>query len=165
MRKLRSSAGIVSAIVVLAGASTAQATSGHKGHGFSTLVLWATETQSESLDLGDPGTTLGDRDVFTDDVSRTRGGRVIGFDGGECTSVRIDEPTYSQTRQCIVTLSLPRGQLTAQGLYTATGDELPAPFTFAITGGTGKYIGATGQVRVRLFADGTARYRLTWRRG
>src|SRR4051794_29124981 len=101
MRSLRSAVGIVSAIVVLAGASTAQARSDHHGHGsFHTIKLWATETQSNFVDLGDPGSTLGDRDVFTDDVSRKPGGKVIGFDGGECTLVRIDEPAYAQTFQC-----------------------------------------------------------------
>jgi hypothetical protein len=165
MRKLRSAAGIASAVVLLAGAAIADAKPAHHGKGQHTLKLWAEETQSTFLDLGETGMTLGDREVFTDDVSRHKGGAVIGFDGGECTIVRIDEATYTATSQCVVTLALPAGQFTSQGLVTFTGDTPPGAFTFAITGGTGKFKGATGSVRIRLLTETLARYKISWRRG
>jgi hypothetical protein len=167
MRKLRSSASIASAVVLLAGAMTLTATAnakpGHHGKAAHTLKLWAQETQSNSLDLGETGTTLGDREVFTDDLSRSKGGDAIGYDGADCTIVRIDEAAYATTLQCVATLALPGGQLTTQGLVTF-GQSLPDAFTFAITGGTGKFKDATGSVRIRLLSETLARYKITWRR-
>ena len=52
-------------------------------------------------------------------------------------------PPQAQTDQCVATLSLPRGQITAQGLVDRTG---PVPITVAITGGTGAYRTAHGEV-------------------
>ena len=50
---------------------------------------------------------------------------------------------------CVATLRLRRGQITLQGLIEVQGEDDPGPFTVAITGGTGKYIGAGGKAVVR----------------
>jgi hypothetical protein len=62
---------------------------------------------------------------------------------------------------------LPKGQLVAQGssTYTTGPDFVPLnvndPVVIAITGGTGAYIGATGEVRTTRRADGTYRQVIT----
>jgi hypothetical protein len=44
----------------------------------------------------------------------------------------------------VVSAQLPDGQITVQGLVTFTGE----PFTLAVTGGTGPYREAAGEVQV-----------------
>jgi hypothetical protein len=48
------------------------------------------------------------------------------------------------TDQCVATLSLPKGQITVQGLVDRTG---PMPVTLAITAGTGAYRTAHGELQ------------------
>lgn len=51
--------------------------------------------------------------------------------------------------QCLVTLALPEGQITLQGVRLASVRQPGPPrFTLAITGGTGAYQTAHGQVRI-----------------
>jgi hypothetical protein len=51
--------------------------------------------------------------------------------------------------QCLVTLLLPEGQITVQGVRTGSlTQQLPPPFVLAITGGTGAYKTAHGEVRI-----------------
>jgi hypothetical protein len=86
----------------------------------------------------------GDESVCIDDLAHD--GVNVGHDGRVCTLLRF-EPDDSGEEQCEVTLSLPKGQITAQGL-----DEFPASGTFeydqAITGGTGEYREARGYIHV-----------------
>ena len=62
--------------------------------------------------------------------------------------------------QCLATLALPEGQLTAQGLATLT-EAGGQPVTLAITGGTGAYRTAHGQLRVVQVSETQGRYTLT----
>jgi hypothetical protein len=90
MTMRRGSRSLVVALALLATGGVASAHDGRKA------VVWATTVNESLVDLGEPGTTPGDRFVFTDDLSRTRRGRVIGFDGGECTSCgSTSRPTAS----------------------------------------------------------------------
>jgi hypothetical protein len=97
------------------------------------------------LDLdhsGGQSPTIGDQFVFSSDFFR--GGKKVGFDGGFCTLVRLPA-----LLECVGTNSLPGGQLTAQGLLDYGPDfASEGPFKLAITGGTGRYKTAHGQVRV-----------------
>ncbi len=111
------------------------------------LRLLAREAQAQFLDLGTPGLGLGDQQVFSNDL--LRGGARIGRDGGTCTVVRLDDgaPTF----ECLGANELPGGQITVHGLY-APGAR-PAPFTLAVTGGTGRYAGVGGTVRLRPLSE------------
>jgi hypothetical protein len=87
----------------------------------------------------------GDQLVFEDHLFRR--GEQVGEGGGTCT---ITEATEGAFLACQATYDLPGGQLTAQGRTT------PAPEkTLAVTGGTGKYVGASGELVVTEFGDGT----------
>jgi hypothetical protein len=105
------------------------------------LRFRAKTTEQTFLDLGEKGDSLGDQFVFHD-VLRQAGERV-GHDGGVCT---ITSVAASQA-QCLVTAWLSEGQITVQGLIAPTG-EFPERFVFAVTGGTGRYEGASGEVHV-----------------
>jgi hypothetical protein len=152
MRKLSVVAALAAFLAVLA-APVADARRGDDKRGKSKVIkLFATTVQSVELDLGDPGLSLGDRFVFSDDLRRRRGGPVIGETGAECVVTRIDEPTYSVTFHCVGTASLPRGQITVQGLVQFA-QQGPARFKLAVTGGTGRFREADGVVKVRELSE------------
>ncbi len=155
-------AAIAAAILAVGGVTLASAHSNGSsdGHGGKVIKLFAVTVQTEHIDLGAQGFSLGDEDVFSDDLFTKKGGTEVGVDGGVCTVVRvIDAKTPSGTAQCLVTASLPGGQITTQGLFTFT-DQPPAPFQLAITGGTGAYKNARGQVTVELLSETEANYTL-----
>jgi hypothetical protein len=118
--------------------------------------------QSADINEGAPGPSVGDRSVFSDDVFRD--GVKVGTDGGDCVLVQVTpgatqnaEP-QAATAQCTATVKLPEGQITAQGLVDFISNE---PFTIAITGGTGQYRTAHGEVRVTQESEEVSTLRLT----
>ena len=117
------------------------------GKGKQTLRLVATENQSEFLDLGTPGPSLGDEIVFSEVLSRR--GREVGVSGGVCTATEVVPPYDILTFHCVATLSLRQGQITLQGLVEIQGEDDQGPFTVAITGGTGAFRGAGGEAVIR----------------
>ena len=95
------------------------------------------------IDLGAPGPGIGDRLTFSNPIFDTDGNR-IGRDGAECVIVRIDPtepPARQQIVQCTISVQFADGQITVQGLAQGTDNY------FAITGGTGAYRQAQGEVR------------------
>jgi hypothetical protein len=129
------------------------------GGGKKTLKLVATELQSDYLDLGAPGPSLGDELVFSESLRQD--GRDVGTSGVVCTVTHVVPPYDGvQTFHCVGTLSLRRGQITLQGLIEVQGEDDPGPFTVAITGGTGAYRGAGGEAVVRERPSGTSVYKL-----
>ena len=136
---------IVAVGVLVSGAGVANA-SGHRD-GKRALKLVATEIQSEFLDFGTPGPSLGDELVISEALSRK--GRQVGTSGIVCTITQAMAPYDVVTFHCVGTLSLRRGQITLQGLIEVQGEEDPGPFRVAITGGTRAYRGAGGEATVR----------------
>jgi hypothetical protein len=101
------------------------------------------EVDSADLDLGERGFSIGDRFVFSDNLFRH--GNRVGTDHGECVTTRIQGPRGGF--QCNATAVLRRGQITAQGAVTFN-QEQTGRFTLAVTGGTGRFRDAGGQVVV-----------------
>lgn len=97
-------------------------------------------------DMPSPGDLL----VFSDDVYWN--GNKVGFLDGTCTFTRV-EATAGRFN-CTVTLTLPEGQITSQGaIRISLEEDFTGPFYLAITGGTGAYDEAQGQVRVRIVSE------------
>jgi len=142
----------LAALAVLAAAPAASA------HGKAPLRLTAEEVQFQDLDLGTPGPSLGDEFVFSQALFRR--GFDVGMSGGVCTVVHAMAPYDVLTFQCLVTLDLRGGQITLQGLIELQGEDDPGPFTLAITGGTGRFSGASGTARFRSDERTTGVYRL-----
>jgi hypothetical protein len=140
--------------VLVAGAAVATA----NGNGKRTLRIVATEIQSEFVDLGTPGPSLGDEFVFSETLFRR--GREVGVSGGVCTATQVTAPYDVLMFHCVATLSLRRGQITLQGLIEVQGEDDPGPFTVAITGGTGAYRGAGGEAVIRDVGPATSVYKL-----
>jgi hypothetical protein len=139
---------VVVLVLAVAGVSVAAASSSSADaskHRAWTVQLVARQTGSTQLVLAESGHgPVGNQFLGTDDLYRN--GRKVGDDASVCQFM-ADLGQAGGRFHCLATLSLPEGQLTAQGLFTQTegGDQ---PFTVAITGGTGAYRTAHGQVRV-----------------
>ncbi|MFF3500314.1 hypothetical protein [Streptomyces sp. NPDC003247] len=89
-------------------------------------------------DVGDPGLSIGDEFVYADTLYRD--GRRVGEDGSSCQVTRVDGERI--TTDCVLSVQLPEGQITAQSLWTKGADMV----RMAVTGGTGAYRGATGEL-------------------
>jgi hypothetical protein len=129
----------VTGVAIVAGSllTVVPAAAGDQPLRLSTEVIRNTD-----LDLGDPGPSAGDTQVFLDDVRRD--GRSIGTSVGSCTLAE-----FTETRligQCTATLTLPKGTITAQGVFDENPGEGPTGFIWAVTGGTGRYTDAGGEV-------------------
>jgi hypothetical protein len=85
------------------------------------------------------GTGLGDQIVFT--TRLLKGGTEVWHQGGVCTVTSVQRGEA----QCIATYAVRGGQITGQAPIRL-GD--PAPYAVAITGGSGKYRGVEGEIRV-----------------
>jgi len=92
-----------------------------------------------NLDLGAPGPSVGDQQIISMDVFK--GDKRVGESHVVCTTVRAG------IVQCDNVTSLPGGQIVATGLVTDAQEE-QSPFIQAITGGTGAYRNAHGQLTV-----------------
>ena len=120
-------------------------------HGAKHFTLTGKTLADEQVDVGEPGPSLGDRQIITEDVYR--GDRRVGTSDIECTVVRVDLPKFAV--QCFNTASLPGGQITSQGVVTSDQIE-KVPFEQAITGGTGAYEGVGGVLTVDEAGDNPA---------
>ena len=153
----------VAVVLVLAAAgvsvaATSSSSADASKHQPQTINLVARRTSSTLLVLAATGQgPVGNQFLSTDDVYRQ--GRKVG-DGAAVCQFMADLGQAGGRFQCLATLSLPDGQLTAQGLATLneTGDQ---PFTLAITGGTGAYRTAHGQIRIAPVSQTESRYTLT----
>jgi hypothetical protein len=135
----------------------------HAGHHHARVIkLFASTAQFKQLDLGDSGFSLGDEIVLADDVFTTKGGRKVGSDAGVCTVVRVDNATSATgTLQCPVTLSLPDGQLFTVGLVQLANGALSGTQVVVVGGGTGRYIGAEGEMAIKFLSATEADYTIT----
>ena len=114
---------------------------------FAILLHWFERATGDLafIDQGAPGPSIGDRLVYSAAIFDTNGQR-IGRDAADCIIVRVDPsepPARQQVVQCSISVELPDGQLTVQGLAQGTENY------FAITGGTGAYRTARGEVLAR----------------
>jgi hypothetical protein len=150
---------LITAILALcltaAGATLAAAKSPAKHHTQRELTIHTVTPQDGLAVLpGQPGTfSLGDRVAFSDDVFTSKGGKPLGTDGGACTVTRVTNPaTDSGVLLCVVTFSLPGGDIETQALNTLTSGGFVGTQSASITGGTGKYRHASGQLSIKFLS-------------
>ena len=143
---------IVAVFLALTSVPLAFAAGGEGGNGNGDvrfLQLTTRTLQEANVDAPPDGDSVGDRFVFSDTVFRE--GKEVGTDGGECVLVQFKpgsdhEAPEAVIGQCFATVSLPEGQITAQGLIDFASD---GPATLAVTGGTGEFHNARGEVEVK----------------
>ncbi len=149
MKKIRSSAIVVSmlllAFCLAPSIASAQPEVEHKKAAVVMRFFERSAGDLAFIDTGALGPSIGDRLVFSNPIFDTAGAR-IGTDGADCVIVKIDPtepPARQQVVQCMISVQLADGQITVQGLAQGTENY------FAITGGTGAYRQARGEVFAR----------------
>ena len=91
-----------------------------------------------TLDLGAKGDSVGDLLTFANPVFDSANKTRVGSDQGYCVRV-----IAGKSWECFWTLRLEDGQITVEGPFYDTGDSV-----MAVTGGTGKYAGAKGTMKL-----------------
>jgi hypothetical protein len=91
-----------------------------------------------TVDLGAKGDSVGDMLVFANGVFDAANKTQVGTDQGYCVRTIV-----GKSWECFWTLILKAGQITVEGPFMDEGDSL-----FTVTGGTGKYAGAKGSMKL-----------------
>jgi allene oxide cyclase len=102
-------------------------------------------TSDTTTDTGNPGDSAGDILTFANDVFDAADTHQVGTDQGYC--IRITAPG---SYECNWTTFLAGGQITVEGPFFDTSDSV-----LAITGGTGAYRNARGQMQLKARSGGT----------
>jgi allene oxide cyclase len=91
-----------------------------------------------TVDLGAKGDSVGDLLVFANKVYDEGNKALMGSDQGYCVRTIV-----GKSWECFWTLTLKAGQITVEGPFMDSGDSL-----MIVTGGTGKYAGAKGSMKL-----------------
>lgn len=140
MRK--SLVGLLLLVAVLAGLSLAKTT-------FRVVERATTDTVT---DLGRKGDSVGDILTFANQVYDPSNTRKVGTDQGYCVRTVV-----GKAWECFWTLSLQDGQITVEGPFYDAADSV-----LAVTGGTGKYLGAKGQMKLHARNEKGTEYDFTY---
>jgi hypothetical protein len=160
-RNLRLGAAVAS-VLVLASVAVASATS--SGDNRSTdadhrkvVVLDLAGQIVESTTPPEDNFRQGDQATFKSDLFLK--GTKVGEESNVCTITR-GAPGEAVTLYCSGVDSLPAGQIAWQGTIDYGPNESPKadPYVLAITGGTGKYRTAHGEIRVQELTPEELRY-------
>lgn len=138
----------------------------------STAQMAERKVQRIVLDQGVPGLKVVESAdgasnivLFVADLTTNSGTSAGKLTGSITTIAGSGNGVAGSARQRELVFDLPKGQLVAIGnsLYPEGATEMDQnkPVTIAIVGGTGRYMGARGEVRTNRNADGTYRHVLT----
>lgn len=100
------------------------------------IILVERAVSNKVVNVGHKGDSLGNLLVFANPVYDERNQTRVGSDQGYCIRV-----IPGKSWECFWTLILKEGQITTEGPFYDKGDSV-----LAITGGTGKYAGAKGNL-------------------
>ena len=143
-------AAVASLALALGGAASASESS----HGNLTVVEEAlTDTEVPALTAADVPSpdTAGAILVFHNELFNKAGTKKVGEDRGDCTRINPDQFAKGVgTWECRWTNSLPGGQITVEGPFNDNSDTV-----VSITGGTGVYSQARGQMLLQSVLVGT----------
>jgi allene oxide cyclase len=91
-----------------------------------------------TIDLGAKGDSVGDLLTFANPIYDASNKTKLGSDQGYCVRVVV-----GKSWECFWTLLLADGEITVEGPFYDTGDSV-----MVVTGGTGKYAGAKGAMKL-----------------
>jgi len=144
MRTTLIAAGSITALALVAGSHAALASSPAPDRAAATtLAVTSHDRTNARVDVGRKGFGPGDEDVSS--MTLSVDGKPAGHGTITCQAQRVSR--RSADEQCSGVLALTDGTVTFSGL-TTSGRGGPAPFDWAITGGTGAYSQATGFIHV-----------------
>jgi hypothetical protein len=148
LRRGRWAAGAVAiALATSAGAALATTDGGVKHE--ATRLHFLVKESFNVIERAPKGPSNGDVLYITGDLLDPKTQKVVGYEAGKCLVV----DAANQARAVCDIVFTPRAttalsgaeKVTAQGIF----DDVPSPDTVAITGGTGRYVGARGQIRAK----------------
>ncbi|HUR75371.1 MAG TPA: hypothetical protein VMZ00_13915 [Sporichthya sp.] len=158
-KPLLAGVGLVTAFALVAGPLAL----GHKGDdltiaGPKPRVFDASEQESRDRDIRPAGASVGDEFLISQALSE--GGAVLGTADTTCSYVRVVREAGNATPlavslQCRGVAQIGPDLLTFQGLNSFTPNA-PTPSRFVVTGGTGAFRDAVGEVRVTETGKGTS---------
>ena len=102
------------------------------------LVVVERAMTDTTIDLGAKGDSVGDLLTFANPVYDATNKTKLGSDQGYCVRV-----VAGKSWECFWTLLLADGEITVEGPFYDSGDS-----TLVVTGGTGKYAGAKGALKL-----------------
>jgi allene oxide cyclase len=102
------------------------------------LVVVERPVGETTVDLGAKGDSVGDLLVFANKVYDSANKAQVGADQGYCVRTVV-----GKSWECFWTLILKDGQITVEGPFMDAGDSL-----LVVTGGSGKYAGARGSMKL-----------------
>jgi hypothetical protein len=130
---------LAAAVLALAGGTAAQA----RHHGTIHLTEATANPQPAVVDTGTPGPSAGDVVVVRDALLPN------GTLNQVCTLVHVSGGLFTSDYECAGSITLADGTITMEGPFVPAAAEQTA----AITGGTGAYANARGEIVVRAEAD------------
>jgi hypothetical protein len=147
MKRLVALAVFLVAGAVAAGVAFAGHGGGHGGkhHGKAVYVIEHATNDAVTNNDGRATDSVGDILTFSNEVFDKKNAQKVGTDQGYCVRMVVGE-----SWECVWTTLLPRGQITVEGPFYDTRDSV-----LAITGGTGAYANARGQMELKSRAGGT----------
>jgi Allene oxide cyclase len=126
------------AVLVVAVNTSAGHSKGHHSAGHTIAVVEHATT--DAVSNGDPNAdVVGNILTFANDVYDAADTHTVGTDQGYCVRT-----VAGQSWECNWTTFLPSGQITVEGPFSDTGNTV-----LAITGGTGAYRNARGQMELK----------------
>jgi hypothetical protein len=134
---------LAAAVLAFAGGNAAHAGSPQAHHRTIHLTEATTNPKPAIVDTGKPGTTVGDLVVVRDGLLPA------GTLNQVCTLVNVVGGPFTSDYDCTGSIALADGTITMAGPFNPAKAEQTA----AITGGTGAYAKARGQIVVRAEAD------------
>jgi hypothetical protein len=144
---LRKKLIVLSVLAATAAVGSAATAAGGGDGDRETFTLRDVAVQQEFVDLGPAGPSLGDLVVFNDVLKRPGDDRRVGRLYGSCTLTRAD-PTR-QAFHCEATTALRDGTIEQAGTVFLVPAQPDRRNVVAITGGTGRFRGAAGQIILR----------------
>jgi hypothetical protein len=150
LRMLVAAASVCALVIVVALSSSAFGTTR------VTITVVEHATSDAVVDIGDAGDTEGDILWFANDVYDEADATVIGTDQGTCFRTSVANGVW----ECSWTTYLEDGSISVQGPFYDAADSV-----LAITGGTGAFRRAEGQMRLHCYVGGdeVARCRFTFK--
>jgi hypothetical protein len=135
--------------LALAAGGTAYASHGYGDHARTIKLTEASATpQPTVVDLGKPGPSTGDLVVIKDGLNFQDGSHAGDF-AQTCTLITPGTNPFDSTYDCAGSMTLATGTITMHGPF----DPMLAQQFAAVTGGTGVYRGARGDIDIRSEAD------------